>query len=119
MQPLTTVNTKLSPRSVAALGFHGSGRAGAAALFVLLWACSSAPHHPLETKHVAGDVRVWVSSADRKQLLWRAADLPLRAATPGSPTIDIEVRQRFQAMVGFGAAITDASAFLIEQRMSG
>jgi glucosylceramidase len=36
---------------------------------------------------------------------------------PGTP-IDINAMQRYQDMVGFGAAITDSSAWLIEQRMS-
>jgi glucosylceramidase len=59
-----------------------------------------------------------VTSADRQQRLTRSHDLSFGPATPLPPTIDIDLSQRFQTMVGFGAAITDASAWLLENKMT-
>jgi glucosylceramidase len=39
-------------------------------------------------------------------------------ANPDAVTIDVDDTQRFQTMVGFGAALTDSSAWLIGTRMS-
>ena len=70
-------------------------------------------------------VQAWLTTGDRQRLL--QADPPglamRRQATPtpvppGAQLIDVDLNQRFQAMVGFGASITDASAWLISQRMT-
>jgi glucosylceramidase len=50
--------------------------------------------------------------------LTRNADLLLHEAPSGLATIDIDPRQRYQTIVGFGAAITDASALLIQSRLN-
>jgi len=63
--------------------------------------------------------RVWVTSGDRSQMLSEQA--PLRFAVDASlerPVLALDVAQRFQHMVGFGAAITDASAWLIQTRLT-
>lgn len=56
----------------------------------------------------------WLTTADQTQLLTEQAPLA-PAAAPVAPavTIRIDPKQRFQSIVGFGAAITDASAILI------
>ncbi len=60
-------------------------------------------------------VEVWLTLPDRSALLARQPSLPLQAGTSG--TVAVDPTRRRQKMVGFGAAITDASAYLIQQRM--
>lgn len=76
-----------------------------------LSACAGAPVEP--------SARVWMTSGDRSRLL--SEQTPLRfetAATSARPAIVVDADQRFQEMVGFGAAITDASAYLIQTRLA-
>jgi glucosylceramidase len=66
----------------------------------------------------ATPVQTWVTLTDKSKLLapeegvflQRRAELPLN--------IEVDASKRYQEMVGFGANITDASAWLIEHRMS-
>ena len=67
---------------------------------------------------IAPRVQAWVTTADQSQLLARNSDLALGSPAPASLHIEVDTTQRFQRMAGFGAAITDASAWLIKQRMS-
>lgn len=80
---------------------------GLGTLFLALSACASAP---------APD-RAWITSGDKTRLL---AEAPLRFEPgPGSDdAIVVDAAQTYQEMVGFGASITDASAWLIQTRMS-
>ena len=61
-------------------------------------------------------VRVWISTADRQQRLARQPDAQLHDAE--TATIEVDPGRRYQSMVGFGAAMTDASAWLIETRLN-
>src|SRR5450631_1980857 len=63
-------------------------------------------------------VQVWLTTADRRKQLAHEADAVFHDATGASATIDIDAGKRYQTMVGFGAAITDASAWLIRTRMN-
>jgi glucosylceramidase len=63
-------------------------------------------------------VHGWVTTADRSQQLARV-DLVLNNATATPATIEIDPTRRYQTMVGFGAAVTDAAAWLIRFRMDG
>lgn len=61
----------------------------------------------------------WQTRADRTRLLAREPDSHFKAGQKALPLhIEVDARQRFQTMEGFGAAISDASAWLIQQRMS-
>lgn len=61
-------------------------------------------------------VRGWVSSADgAAQLL--PVERVLQEATSAPATLVIDPTRRYQTMTGFGAAITDASAWLLQSRM--
>jgi glucosylceramidase len=62
-------------------------------------------------------VQAWITTGDQSQLLARAADarLDADAAAPGAATITIDPAARYQEIAGFGAAITDASAYLIQR----
>ncbi|MBI2262969.1 MAG: glycosyl hydrolase [Caulobacterales bacterium] len=74
-------------------------------------ACAGAPVEPA--------ARVWMTSGDRSRLLSEQAPLrfePSPAAT--GPAVAIDPRRQFQEMVGFGAAVTDASAWLIQTKLA-
>ena len=64
------------------------------------------------------DVQVWITTSDRTQALSPGATP--RSPQSGRPPVHIAIdpAQRYQSMLGFGASITDASAWLIQHRMS-
>lgn len=84
------------------------------ALLAALWGCADwcmpypAPAAPL--------VRGWVSSADGAARL-QPTDLALHEATAAPATVVIDSTRRYQTMDGFGAALTDASAWLLQARL--
>lgn len=66
-----------------------------------------------------GEVSVWVTTGDRSRLLDRGPDLSFVAESPDAPfMLQVDEQQSFQTMVGFGAAITDASAWLIQTQLA-
>ena len=68
----------------------------------------------------APKLRAWVTTGDKSQLL--TAQPPANAATAGDvaglPTVVVDPKERHQSIVGFGAAITDSSAWLIQNKLS-
>ncbi len=66
-------------------------------------------------------MHAWLTTGDRGRLLNHELDLSLLPDTapsaPAIPTIDVDESRKYQQMVGFGAAMTDASAYLIMHRM--
>jgi len=66
----------------------------------------------------AADVQGWVTTADKSRLLARESGLSFAARPVLATRIDIEPDRHYQSMVGFGAAVTDASAWLIQTRLS-
>ncbi|HEX3691585.1 MAG TPA: glycoside hydrolase family 30 beta sandwich domain-containing protein [Solirubrobacteraceae bacterium] len=61
------------------------------------------------------DAQVVLTSADLAQHLTRQPDLEFGSATaPGVPVITVNAGVRYQRVSGFGAAMTDTSAWLIE-----
>lgn len=74
-----------------------------------------------------GEVRWWLSTGDRAHLLAQQPTLPMRPRDAASPaaaggaqdvTITVDTTQRFQVVHGFGAALTDASAWLLQHRLA-
>ncbi|SNS79954.1 MULTISPECIES: glycoside hydrolase family 30 beta sandwich domain-containing protein [unclassified Azospirillum] len=65
----------------------------------------------------AEPMRAWITSGDRRFSLTEQAPVNPGAAT-GLPVITVDPAQRFQTMVGFGAAITDSSAWLIRTKLT-
>lgn len=63
-------------------------------------------------------VRLWLSTADRRLRLAPQADIEMTAADGLPKDVVIDTHATYQSMVGFGAAMTDASAWLIHNRMS-
>lgn len=69
----------------------------------------------------AGDVEAWVTTADRTKLLARAADAtfgPSAQTAGGGARIEVDSARKYQSIVGFGGSVTDASAWLIQTKMS-
>lgn len=66
----------------------------------------------------AATVQAWITSGDRSRLLERGPDAAFSARAPGAVVIDVDPSIRYQEITGFGASITDASAELIQRRMS-
>ena len=66
----------------------------------------------------AVDVQAWVTTGDRTRLLARepALSFATRATLPNR--IDIDAGKNFQTIVGYGAAVTDASAWLIQTKLN-
>lgn len=65
-------------------------------------------------------LRAWVTTGDKSQLL--AAQPPTSGvsakAAEGLPLVVVDAKARHQSIVGFGASITDASAWLIQTKLS-
>jgi glucosylceramidase len=68
----------------------------------------------------APKLQAWVTTGDKSQLLTAQAPSGSVAAdaVAGLPVIAIDAKERHQSIVGFGAAITDASAWLIQTKLS-
>lgn len=62
----------------------------------------------------------WLTRGDRSQLLQQQTAGPRLAtgAALEAAVIDVDPTQRYQRMLGFGASFTDASSYVINQRMS-
>lgn len=67
----------------------------------------------------AGQVHSWVTSSDHRLALAPMASVELVEGKPqaGDTLIFVDPKQRHQSMVGFGASLTDASAWLIRHRL--
>ncbi|MBQ5946732.1 glycoside hydrolase family 30 beta sandwich domain-containing protein [Massilia sp. ST3] len=65
-----------------------------------------------------GAVQAWVTTGDQSKLLARDADARLGKVSAAGTVIEIDPSRRYQEIQGFGASITDASAWLIQQRMN-
>ena len=64
----------------------------------------------------APDAAVWVTTGDQRKLLSHEPDVAFSTVdTAGHPTIVVDDSTSYQEMVGFGAAITDASAINIDR----
>jgi glucosylceramidase len=86
------------------------------ALALLLAACTRPPGGG---QHDGQPVaQVWLTTGDRSRLLARDPDVPIRSAAPHSPIIvDVDETTTYQTMVGLGAALTDASALLLNRTL--
>ena len=63
--------------------------------------------------------QVWLTTGDQIKLLSHESNvylLPDSSVTV--PILDVDAAQSYQQMLGFGAAFTDASAYLIQEKMS-
>jgi glucosylceramidase len=65
-----------------------------------------------ETSQAARPVRAWITSSDQR---FSAADAPQWLESQNVPDIRINPSVRRQSILGFGAAFTDASCYLIDR----
>jgi len=63
-------------------------------------------------------VQAWVTTGDRTQLLARDVDRAFGDQALQSLVIDVDPSVAFQSVAGVGAAITDASAWVLRHRMN-
>ena len=82
-------------------------RALALSLLLLAVSACARPH-----------VEVFVTTGDRSKLLSREPAPRSGRLTPDATTIVVDDTRLHQEMVGFGAALTDASAWLIQHRLT-
>jgi glucosylceramidase len=89
-----------------------------AALALLLTACGQQPVQTSVT--TATPVQTWLTTADHAKTLSHEPDLRLvPSASPGTlPTIVVDDHTTYQHMIGFGASMTDASAYVIDHQMT-
>ncbi|KZC41308.1 MULTISPECIES: glycoside hydrolase family 30 protein [Rhodanobacter] len=63
-------------------------------------------------------VRLWLSTADRRLLLARQPDIEAGTGEPSPADVVIDIDRKYQSIVGFGAALTDSSAWLLQNRLN-
>ncbi|MCA1036608.1 carbohydrate-binding protein [Bacillus infantis] len=65
-------------------------------------------------------VNVWVTTPDQSKLLNQESDISFTSeVVPKELTINVNEKKTYQQMEGFGAAMTDSSAWLISQMNAG
>lgn len=84
-----------------------------ALLSLVLGACATAPS--IE----AGAPRAWVTTADGAQRLAAAPVGAWRDGASNGTVIRVDPDRTYQTIAGFGASITDSSAWLIQRRLNG
>lgn len=89
-------------------------------LAAALGGCAQPPHPPSAPATAARTdaVQSWLTTGDQTKLLQQQADIAWMPSAAAPADITVDPAQRFQVMAGFGASLTDASAWLIQHRMS-
>jgi glucosylceramidase len=64
-------------------------------------------------------VNVWLSTEDRRLRLAPQPDMEMSAGDSVPADVVIDIHQKYQSMVGFGAALTDSSAWLLQNKLNG
>ena len=109
-----------------------TGSAGAAAAFIALitlltLAALFAPpfSHPTvelraapTAQPVGPAAELWLSTADRRLKLEPQPDIVMGARDASPANIVIDVQKTYQTMDGFGAAMTDSSAWLLQNKLN-
>ncbi len=62
--------------------------------------------------------RLWLSTQDRRLRLARQPDVEFSATGPTPADVVIDIHKTYQTIDGFGAALTDASAWLLQNRLN-
>jgi glucosylceramidase len=63
--------------------------------------------------------QAWVTTGDQARIFARESDIGISTGTDTtSVVITVDASTAYQTMIGFGAAMTDASAYLIETKLS-
>ncbi len=93
---------------------------GASLAIYMLTSCGMpAASPPGPTFTIGAPVQVWLTTGDQSRLLSHEADVHFREDSTWSlPMIVLDPASTHQRMIGFGAAFTDASVYLIQEKMS-
>jgi glucosylceramidase len=67
---------------------------------------------------VSAPIKLWLSTADRRLRLARQPDIEESDHEPSPDDVVLDVSKKYQSIVGFGAALTDSSAWLLQNKMS-
>ncbi len=97
---------------------------------LLLSSCSVAPNttatratsvapNTTTTRGTGPKVQAWLTTSDGSSQLTPQPNLTFGSSSGNSSTITVNESQTFQQMTGFGAAVTDSSAWLISTKISG
>ena len=95
-------------------------KSSAVVILAIVVACQP-PSSGSTPSPIAPVVHGWVTTGDQSKLLQPQPDIPLASGSAiplGVSTISIDETKSYQKMIGFGAAMTDASAYLIQHKMS-
>lgn len=72
-----------------------------------------------EPARTGGAIAVYVTTADQTRLLSRDTDLQFSTASRSTtPVVSVDATMRYQSIVGWGAAMTDASAYLFQKKLN-
>jgi glucosylceramidase len=83
-------------------------------LIAVMLAMSAVLAHAAESRD---RVDVWLTTSDHSRAFASVAGAEFSKAERAPLAIEVDADKRFQEIVGFGAAITDASAWLIQNRL--
>jgi glucosylceramidase len=72
----------------------------------------------LTTGPTMPSVQLWLSTADRKLRLVQQRDISMSADESLPADVVIDINTKYQSIVGFGAALTDSSAWLLQNKLS-
>ncbi len=90
------------------------------ALGVLLLGSCFVVLRTIAARNAAGPTaQAWLTTSDGSSQLTAQPDIQFGSNSGNAPTITVDEAQTLQQMVGFGAAVTDSSAWLIYNKMSG
>lgn len=76
------------------------------------------PKATASTRPIMPTVEVWLSTADRRLKLMQQPDIGMSAHSSLPADVVIDVHKKYQAMIGFGAALTDSSAWLLQNKLN-
>lgn len=88
-----------------------------AALSSMLALDGAAADRPAAVRDPAPAVQVWATTSDRSYALTALPAATTGEASTSDVPIAIDPGRRYQEILGFGAAVTDSSAWLIQRRM--
>src|SRR6185436_11670475 len=74
---------------------------------------------PIPVRAQGRRASVWVTAGDRSRLLEQQPDVPFVSdSTSPNLTIDVQPNQAFQKIEGFGASLTESSAWLLATQLT-
>ncbi|MCX6233773.1 MAG: glucan endo-1,6-beta-glucosidase [Bacteroidetes bacterium] len=109
--------------------YHSNHKAGniimltlLSGIFTCLLNCSNndnSEHQEPPVQTDIGKAHVWLTKGDKTKLLNKEGDLSIKEQDSSNwPVIVVDTTIAFQAMEGFGAALTGSSAYLLHKKMN-